>query len=252
VVTRRAESVPAWAASAATGGVHAAAVRQHSGARLRRHRLHPGGVPGERMHDVLAVSRSPTSRARHVRYVRFRRRPRAYRLGATSRWPCCRCCQPRSRRRELCLGEALHLRLDELDVLDHRRGRHVARRRPACSSRSGRPGRDRRGRRPARERTTQTPFSTNFARTRRPGPGRRSPVRGIGVVRRPHDPIDRVGSVRPQPLSRCRRHTGVGEGPADADADGDTQDSVSPDHRSSTRSRHPADAGCAEGDDPRA
>ena len=79
------------------------------------------------MHDVLAVSRSPTSRARHVRYVRFRRRPRAYRLGATSRWPCCRWCQPRSRRRELRLGEALHLRLDELDVLDHCRGRHVAR-----------------------------------------------------------------------------------------------------------------------------
>ena len=101
-----------------------------------------------------------------------------------------------------------------------------------------------------RGRTTQTPFSTNFARTRRPGPGRRSPVRGIRVVRRPHDPIDRVGSVRPQPLSRCRRHTGVGEGPADAD--GDAQDSVSPDHRSSTRFRHPADAGCAEGDDPRA
>ena len=152
------------------------------------------------MHGVLAVSRSPTSRARHVRYVRFRRRPRAYRLGATSRWPCCRWCQPRSRRRELRLGEPSHLRLDELDVLDHRRGRHVAQGRPACSSRSGRPGRDRRGRRPARERTTQTPFSTNFARTRRPGPGRRSPVRGIRVVRRPHDPIDRVGSVRPQPL----------------------------------------------------
>ena len=129
MVTRRAENVPAWAASAATGGVHAAAVLQHSGARLRRHRLHPGGVPGERRHDVLAVSRSPTSRARHVRYVRFRRRPRAYRLGATSRWPCCRWCQPRPRRHtsELRLGEALHLRLDELDVLDHCRGRHVAR-----------------------------------------------------------------------------------------------------------------------------
>jgi len=35
--------------------------------------------------------------------------------------------QTRPRRRELRLGEALHLRLDELDVLDHRRGRHVAR-----------------------------------------------------------------------------------------------------------------------------
>ena len=179
---------------------------------------------------------------------------------------------------------------DQLDVLDHCRGRHVARVDPrvhpdqgdravideaakvriaprSCCSRcttrcSPASSRSRAGTCAACSRTRRTRWPTcsradhtdsvldELRQDTEARAGGRSPVRVMRVVRRPHDPMDRAESVRPQPLSR--RHTRVGEGPADAEADGDMQDSVSPAHRSSTRSRHPADAGCAEGDDPRA
>ena len=201
--------------------------------------------------------------------------------------------QTQPRRRELRLGEALHLRLDELDVLDHRRGRHVARVDPRVHPDQGdRAVIDEAAK--VRIRTAQLLLAMYYAlqpgvfalsgwdlcgvltlptdavadllesgphrlRSRRTSPGRGGPGRGDGprsgayvwsgvrtIRLTAWDPCDRnrchavVGTPELAKVLRTRR------------PDGDTQDSVSPDHRSSTRSRHPADAGCAEGDDPRA
>ena len=181
MVTRRAENVPAWAASAATGGVHAAAVLEHSGARLRRHRLHPGGVPGERRHDVLGCrDRRRVGPGTFGTFgsgggpgrTAWARRAGGRAVVAASRDHADTTTQTRAAPRRSVAPAPGRTRCPRSPSRAARRAR-----RPACSSRSGRPGRDRRGRRPARERITQTPFSTNFADAEAragatvPGPG---------------------------------------------------------------------------------
>ena len=81
--------------------------------------------------------------------------------------------QTRPRRRELRLGEALHLRLDELDVLDHRRGRHVARVDPRVHPDQG-------DRAVIDEAADLLESGPHRLRSRRTSPGRGGPGRGDG------------------------------------------------------------------------